>query len=97
MNEENRPEKTNETLQSKYDNLTRNIHLSLSSPEFYRSNASPYGKAIAFIGTATIFGCTVMGCYKVDYVYLIIVAFFSIILCAILAITNANQNGQDPP
>lgn len=86
-----------ETVQSRYENLIQKINLSISSPEFYRSNASPTGKAIAFIGTATVIGCTVMGCYKADHVSLVIVACFSIILCAILAHTDANKNGQDPP
>ena len=97
MEDDNAEKTKHETVQSRYENLIPKINLSISSPEFYRSNASPTGKAIAFIGTATIIGCTVMGCYKADHISLVIVVCFSIILCAILAHTDANKNGQDPP
>ena len=92
-----KPKKTvKKSLQFRYEDLIEKIQI--SAPEFYRSNASPTGKAIAYISVAAILGFAAMASFKADPATFIIVASCEIILCLILALADANhKNRKDPP
>lgn len=85
----------NRTIQSRYDDLVQNFQL--SPAELYKSNASPTGKAFAYISYATTFGFLGLAYLDASTVTFIALACFAITLCLILALADGNKKPEDPP